>query len=108
MPDESPEIVSACISLRHNLTSKQRETAMKRSITNFRNEHPRAYCTIWGKTYPPRDPKAPRFPPIETTREWKVLNRAMDELVTNGDIQELTTRKHIVGHLMKRLGLTPH
>ena len=40
---------------------------------------------------------------FEHTNVWQVLEQAIQELVANNDIKELTPRTHIVGYLAKRL-----
>ena len=39
----------------------------------------------------------------EALRVWSVLDRAIDELVENKDLQETTARRYIVGFLCKAL-----
>ncbi len=34
---------------------------------------------------------------------WKVLDKAMQELIDNGDVEATTARQHIVGYLTKQL-----
>jgi len=41
----------------------------------------------------------------EGTRNWKVLDHAIDELVTNSDLIERTDRAYIVGFLCKALDM---
>ena len=40
---------------------------------------------------------------FESTRMWRRLDKAVDELVRNKDIIETTRREYIVGHLYKIL-----
>ena len=40
---------------------------------------------------------------LEGRTEWKVLDRAISDLAKNGDLQELTPRRYILGYLVKRL-----
>ena len=42
---------------------------------------------------------------FEDTRYWKVVDQAINDLSENGDIQEMTTRMHIVGYICKLLAL---
>ncbi|MGE7837252.1 hypothetical protein [Viridibacillus arvi] len=37
----------------------------------------------------------------EHTRMWAVINKGIDDLVENNDIEEMTKREHIVGYLCK-------
>jgi hypothetical protein len=37
------------------------------------------------------------------SRLWRVLDKAISELVKNGDIQEMTRRDYIVGYLAKMI-----
>ena len=39
----------------------------------------------------------------EGTKNWKLLDQAIDELVTNSDLIEQTNRAYIVGYLCKSL-----
>jgi hypothetical protein len=40
---------------------------------------------------------------FESDPLWPVLDKAVDDLVLNADLQELTARPYIVGHLCKSL-----
>lgn len=40
---------------------------------------------------------------LEGHAAWRVVNRAIDKLVANGDIQESTAREYIVGYLLESL-----
>jgi hypothetical protein len=40
---------------------------------------------------------------FEHTNVWRVLEQAVQELVDNNDIKELTNRTYIIGYLAKRL-----
>ena len=40
---------------------------------------------------------------FEFTARWDVINRTIEDLVENKDIQETTDRKYIVGYLCKAL-----
>jgi hypothetical protein len=37
------------------------------------------------------------------TRVWKVVDKAIDDLVENGDLTETTRREYIVGYICKKL-----
>lgn len=39
----------------------------------------------------------------EGTREWQVIWKAIDDLVANNDLRELTQREYIVGLILERL-----
>jgi hypothetical protein len=47
-------------------------------------------------------PKQP-YADFKDTTVWRTLEKAVEELVDNRDIKELTDRKYIVGYLAKRL-----
>lgn len=47
-------------------------------------------------------PKEP-YAQYKKLAAWKVLSRAIDDLVENQDLVETTVRKCIVGYLIKRL-----
>lgn len=38
---------------------------------------------------------------FEHTRLWAVINKGIDDLVENDDIEEMTQRENIVGYLCK-------
>lgn len=38
---------------------------------------------------------------FENTRLWNVINKAIEELVENDDIEEKTQREYIVGYISK-------
>jgi hypothetical protein len=40
---------------------------------------------------------------LENHPAWKVLDRAIKKLVANGDLDEQTTREHIVGYILNEL-----
>ena len=40
---------------------------------------------------------------LEHLSAWKVLDRALTELVENGDLKELTARRYILGYIIKQL-----
>ena len=44
------------------------------------------------------------YPKFEGTALWTKVNRAVDALVKNGDIQETTRREYIVGYICKIVG----
>lgn len=37
----------------------------------------------------------------EQTLVWESVNKAIDDLVQNGDLEEMTSREHIVGYICK-------
>lgn len=39
----------------------------------------------------------------ENTELWKIIDQALDELVENQDIEEITKREYIVGYICKKL-----
>ncbi|MGH2318840.1 hypothetical protein ACRC6Q_13840 [Planococcus sp. SE5232] len=39
----------------------------------------------------------------ENTELWKKIDQALDELVENQDIEEITKREYIVGYICKKL-----
>ncbi len=39
----------------------------------------------------------------ESTKLWKTLDQAIADLVKNRDLEERTTRSHLVGYLCKKL-----
>lgn len=38
---------------------------------------------------------------FEDTSLWEAINKGLDDLVENNDIEETTSREHIVGYLCK-------
>ena len=40
---------------------------------------------------------------FETKKIWKIVNKAIDDLVKNQDIKETTHRRYIVGYICKLL-----
>ena len=40
---------------------------------------------------------------LERLKAWKVLEKAVKRLVANGDLEELTARRYIVGYLLREL-----
>ncbi len=40
---------------------------------------------------------------FEGTPLWDILNKGMNDLVVNGDIEEMTQREYIIGYLCKLL-----
>ena len=40
---------------------------------------------------------------LERLPEWKVVDRALSDLTENGDLNEMTARRYIVGHIVKML-----
>ena len=44
---------------------------------------------------------------LEGRPEWKALDRAISNLVRNGDLVESTPRAYIVGYLLSRLDTLP-
>ncbi|MGY3189989.1 hypothetical protein [Lysinibacillus sp. TE18511] len=41
----------------------------------------------------------------ETTELWHVISEAIEELVANQDVEEMTSREYIVGYLCAKLSL---
>jgi hypothetical protein len=39
----------------------------------------------------------------ESSPQWQILNKAVDELMKNGDIQLSTAREYIIGYLCQAL-----
>jgi hypothetical protein len=39
----------------------------------------------------------------KNSQYWSIINKAIDDLVNNEDIEEKTTRDHIVGYICKLL-----
>ena len=40
---------------------------------------------------------------FEGTRAWKILDSAVHDLVENGDLEERTPRRYVVGYLVESL-----
>jgi hypothetical protein len=40
---------------------------------------------------------------FEGSKEWLLIDKALDELVGNGDLEEQTSRPYIIGYLCKAL-----
>jgi len=40
---------------------------------------------------------------LEQHKAWKVADKALKDLVSNGDLEELTDRSYIVGYILKKL-----
>ena len=40
---------------------------------------------------------------LERLKAWKVLDKAIKDLAANGDVEELTARRYIVGYLLQKL-----
>ena len=49
------------------------------------------------------DASEPRHPyeTHEGSELWKLISQGINDLVTNGDLEERTSREHIVGYLCK-------
>jgi hypothetical protein len=58
--------------------------------------------TITNRKSESRRSKHP-YEEFESSRVWKILDKAIGELVENNDIKETTRRAHIVGYLCKKL-----
>lgn len=52
---------------------------------------------------PRRPNEANPYEEFEGTRQWALLNQALDELKNNSDLEEKTSRGHILGCLCKAL-----
>lgn len=42
---------------------------------------------------------------FEGSEQWRLIDKAIEELVENGDIEERTNRAYIVGYLCKTLAV---
>ncbi|HUO10708.1 MAG TPA: hypothetical protein VM008_20575 [Phycisphaerae bacterium] len=40
---------------------------------------------------------------LERHKAWKITEKAIKDLVSNGDVEEFTDRSHIVGYILKKL-----
>jgi hypothetical protein len=53
-------------------------------------------------TTKPAQPEMP-YEMHKGTRVWKIVDKAIDDLVGNGDLTETTRREYIVGYICKKL-----
>ncbi|WP_338325058.1 hypothetical protein [Planococcus koreensis] len=44
-----------------------------------------------------------KYEKYENTELWKKIDQALDELVENQDIEEITKREYIVGYICKKV-----
>jgi hypothetical protein len=47
--------------------------------------------------------KSHPYEDLEKLPAWKVINKAVDDLSRNGDLEEQTARAYIVGYILKKL-----
>ena len=38
---------------------------------------------------------------LENTKSWNVVDQAINDLILNGDLEEKTSRKYIVGYIVQ-------
>jgi hypothetical protein len=70
---------------------------------------PTGLRTKTSKSSAPELPQKQQFPykKYEGGELWRSIDAALDDLVRNGDLQEKTARRYIVGYLCQALALTP-
>ena len=64
---------------------------------------PRGRRTVAGSLYRPSYP----YYPYERTRLWKVIARAIDDLIENKDLTPTTPVRYIVGYLSMKVSAIP-